>query len=65
MNIITTTTGFKLNDLVYTWKDDVHTEIICDTQTYAFMEEATLLLDLFCKINGVTYTNINEFTQNL
>lgn len=65
MNILTTESGFKLNNSVYSWADTTHTEIICDRQTYAFTTEAILLLDLSCTINGITYTDINEFVQNL
>jgi hypothetical protein len=65
MNITTIETGFILKDTVYNWTDELHTEIICDSQLYAFTKEGTILLDISCTINNIAYTNINEFDQAL
>jgi hypothetical protein len=65
MNIVTTETGFELNGSIYTWKDDTHTEIICDTQVYAFTTETIILLDLSCTINETKYLDIVTFSNHL
>jgi hypothetical protein len=63
MNITTIKNGFSFNELIYLFDGD--TEVISEIQCHVPTNKGTILLDISCTINGIKFTNINNFIQAL
>ena len=66
-NITKISGGFLFNEISYNFNevDQVKYRVLSDSQLWVFTDQGIILLDLTCTIDGVTYTDINLFGQNL
>lgn len=65
MNITTIQNGFEFNNIEYRFNEETKTEIVSNSQLFAFTDCGTLLLDISCSIDGVFFDDINTFQSNL
>lgn len=61
MKITTTKNGFEFDGVKYRFNDETRTEIVSDSQLFAFTDKGIILLDKSCTIDGVLYDEITEF----
>jgi hypothetical protein len=62
-NIQTITNGFIFNEAQYTFEGKI--EVISESQCHVPTNEGIILLDLTCLINGIQFTDINNFIKAL
>ena len=65
MKITTTKNGFEFDGIEYRFNDETRTEIVSDSQLFAFTDSGIILLDKSCTIDGVLYDEINNFANQL
>ena len=59
--------GFNMNNKDYSFESfqEMAFEIISDSQVHIGTNDGIMLLDLSVLINGIAFSNINDFTQYL
>lgn len=65
MKITTTKNRFEFDGVKYRFSDETRTEIVSDSQIFAFTDKGIILLDKSCTIDGVVYDEINNFANQL
>ena len=66
-NITKISGGFLFNEISYNFNevDGAKYKVLTSTQLWVYTDQGIILFDLTCTIDGVTYTDINLFGQNL
>jgi hypothetical protein len=59
--------GFSFNEMTYNFNevDGANYRVLSDSQLWVFTDQGIILFDLTCTIDGVSYTDINLFGQDL
>lgn len=59
--------GFSFNEMSYNFNevDGAKYKVLTSTQLWVYTDQGIILFDLTCTIDGVSYTDINLFGQNL
>lgn len=71
MNITKLQGGFNFNEINYTFQNFesdnglIPYEIVSESQVLVGTIDGIIMLDLSCTIDGVEYSDINSFIQNL
>lgn len=65
MKITTIKNGFEFDGIEYRFNDDLKTEIVSDSQIFAFTDKGIILLDKSCTIDGTAYRDLESFIQKL
>lgn len=65
MKITTTKNGFEFDGIEYKFSEEQKTEIVSESQLFAFTDKGVILLDKSCTIDGVIYDEINNFANQL
>lgn len=65
MKITTTRIGFEFNGVKYRFTKEKRTEIVSDSQLFAFTDKGIILLDKSCTIDGVLHDDIESFAKKL
>jgi hypothetical protein len=66
-NITKISGGFLFNEMTYNLNeiDGAKYRVLSDSQLWVYTDQGIILFDLTCTIDGVSYTDINLFGQNL
>jgi hypothetical protein len=66
-NITKISGGFLFNEITYFFNevDGAKYKVLTSTQLWVYTNHGIILFDLTCTIDGVSYTDINLFGQNL
>jgi hypothetical protein len=66
-NITKISGGFLFNEMSYNFNevDGAKYKVLTSTQLWVYTDQGIILFDLTCTIDGVSYTDINLFGQNL
>jgi hypothetical protein len=66
-NITKISGGFLFNEISYYFNevDGAKYKVLTSTQLWVYTDQGIILFDLTCTIDGVSYTDINLFGQNL
>lgn len=66
-NITKISGGFLFNEINYNFNevDGDKYKILTSTQLWVYTDQGIILFDLTCTIDGVSYTDINLFAQDL
>jgi hypothetical protein len=66
-NITKISGGFLFNEMSYNFNevDGAKYKVLTSTQLWVFTDQGIILFDLTCTIDGMSYTDINLFGQNL
>jgi hypothetical protein len=59
--------GFLFNEINYNFNevDGAKYKVLTSTQLWVYTDQGIILFDLTCTIDGVSYTDINLFGQDL
>jgi hypothetical protein len=59
--------GFLFNEMTYNFNevDGAKYKVLTSTQLWVYTDQGIILFDLTCTIDGVSYTDVNVFGQNL
>ncbi len=66
-NITKISGGFLFNEIKYFFNevDGAKYKVLTSTQLWVYTNQGIILFDLTCTIDGVSYTDINLFGENL
>jgi hypothetical protein len=66
-NITKISGGFLFNEITYFFNevDGAKYKVLTSTQLWVYTNQGIILFDLTCTIDGVSYTDINLFGENL
>ena len=66
-NITKISGGFLFNEMSYNFNevDGAKYNVLTSTQLWVYTDQGIILFDLTCTIDGVSYTDVNVFGQNL
>lgn len=66
-NITKISEGFLFNEITYFFNevDGAKYKVLTSTQLWVYTNQGIILFDLTCTIDGVSYTDINLFGENL
>lgn len=66
-NITKISGGFLFNEITYNFNevDGAKYKVLTSTQLWVYTDHGIILFDLTCTIDGVSYTDINLFGQDL
>jgi hypothetical protein len=66
-NITKISGGFLFKEMSYNFNevDGAKYKVLTSTQLWVYTDQGIILFDLTCTIDGVSYTDVNVFGQNL